>query len=81
MSDIQIFDAHTTEIKCILKDFQDAANGKTGDELLAIRRAENAALADAAARQGRVLAFMAGEPIEPQTHFGEAVLLPQFGGG
>jgi hypothetical protein len=81
MSDRQIFDYHTIEIARIMREHAEIAAGKTGAELLAVRRAENAALMETCARQKRALALLAGDPIEPEMHFGEAVLLPAFGGG
>ena len=72
----EICDQHTIEIQVIQREyFEQARQVKTEAEFLAIKRAENQALRDKLEDQSRALAFMAGEKIEPKTHFGEAVVV------
>lgn len=78
---MQLFAQHTAMLMAIMREYDDKARSKSGDELLALRREENAVLLDACQRIKRVLDFQAGEPVEPQTQFGEAVLLPAGGLG
>lgn len=81
MTTRQILDQHRTEIESILRYDLDKSFGYTDEELLAIRRHENLVLIDLLITHKRVMALMAGEPIEPVTHFAESVLLPAGGGG
>ncbi len=47
---------------------------KTEEEMFQIRRQCNQALLDACNRHRREFAMMAGEPIEPQVHYGTATV-------
>ena len=72
-------DAHVTEIKCLLNEYTEKAGSASDDEILAVRREQNAKLLELLQNQKRVMDFFAGEKIEPQTHFGEGVLIGTFG--
>lgn len=81
LAERQILDAHAIELQVIIHNANaDAANAQ-GAELLAARRRMNQALQDKLKEQARVMTFMAGEKVEPEQHFGEAVLLPAGGLG
>ena len=82
MTTRQILDQHRTEIEVVMRDYLLAAGeAKTDEELLVVKREENLVLIDMLTTQKRVMALMAGEPIEPVVHFAESVLLPAGGGG
>ena len=67
------------ELDNIRKGWEIAAIGHVGKDALEIHRKMNAALLERIRLQERELAFLAGEKIEPEVHFGEAVLLPVGG--
>jgi hypothetical protein len=69
------------EIDNIRKDWDIAAIGHTGKNAIEVHRKMNAALLERIRLHERELAFMSGDKIEPEVHFGEAVLLPVGGMG
>lgn len=79
--DVQVFDAHIHEVQTVIREFNLRCTGKQGADLLAIRREMNKALVELLTEQARAMAFMAGEKIEPKTHFGEAVIVGRGGVG
>jgi len=48
-------------------------------DVIAVHRKMNAELLERIRLQDRELALISGEKIEPETHFGEAILLPVGG--
>jgi hypothetical protein len=69
------------ELDSIRKGWDIAAIGHVGKDAIDVHRKMNAALLERIRLHERELAFMAGENIEPEVHFGEAVLLPAGGMG
>lgn len=49
------------------------------DAICALRREQYERIEEMIGRHKRAIDFMQGNPVEPQHHFGEAVLLPVFG--
>jgi hypothetical protein len=45
-----------------------------------LRLEQNAALLELLTQQRRAIEHMLGKPIDPQTHFGEAIVIGAFGG-
>jgi hypothetical protein len=63
-------------------EFNKRANGiNDRDQLLALRAEQYEALIEIVHRHKRHIAFMQGKPVEPEMHFGHAVLLPAGGMG
>jgi len=77
----QLADAHTHEIERVIRDFNERSNGKTGKEVMELHLERYVHLANLLNQQKRVLDSHLGNPVEPEMQFGEAVLLPTFGGG
>jgi hypothetical protein len=76
-----LFLHHLQEIDDLICQYRDLAEGKEGPELLAVARAGNAVIAELVRQQGRALALLAGEKIEPEVQFGEGVLIGIGAGG
>jgi streptomycin 6-kinase len=70
----ELYQHNSLAIFAVLNKFKQEAQDKEGDELLAVRRAEAAALFEVVNNIKRVLAYRSGEKIEPVSHSGEAVL-------
>jgi hypothetical protein len=69
------------ELQSIIAEYDQRASVVVDKEaLLTLRLEQNAALTEALKKHRRVLEFMLGKPVEPEMHFGSAVLLPAFGG-
>jgi hypothetical protein len=69
------------ELERNVVEFNQRASGLTDRQKLMELHAERCEiLAEIVKRHKRALDFMAGKPVEPEQHFGEAVLLPVFGG-
>jgi len=82
MTHLGVLDSLAREIQQNLVDYNAQANGKTDKaELLRIRLEQNDALKELLRKQRRALALMAGEKIEPEMHFGEAIITGQGGMG
>lgn len=77
MSDAATFKSYNLEIMGIILDYAAAASGLEGPDLINLRKQENAALFDKLSQQKRALAFMSGEPVEPEVHYAGAVLQPR----
>lgn len=70
------------EYEANLVEFNRRCNGVTDkDELIKITRERIEVVKDLVKKHERLLDFMEGKKIEPQQHFGEAVLLPVGGMG
>jgi hypothetical protein len=69
------------ELDDIRRQWEIAAIGHTSKDAIEVQRKMNAAFIDKIKQQDRWLAFAIGEKIEPEVHFGEAVLLPASGMG
>lgn len=67
------------EISRIIADYQILAIAQDGEALLRIHREQNRILTETLVRQKRELDLLAGEKIEPVTHYAEVVLKPAFG--
>jgi hypothetical protein len=79
---LTLFDEIARELEVAIVGFNRQANGISDrNELLKIRREQNAVLAEAVARHKRAMDYLKGKPIEPQMHFGESVLLGEGAGG
>jgi len=79
---LTILDAIANELQGNLVEYNTRANGITDKTLLLnLRTEQNLALVELLQKHRRAMAFMAGEKIEPELHFGEAVLLPVGGLG
>jgi hypothetical protein len=63
---------HTKELEEVM--FRSYPDIITDEGLLRANRERNEALAELCRKQKRALDFMEGKPIEPEVHFGEAVL-------
>jgi hypothetical protein len=84
MSDNEIYERlvlFKKELDDIRRQWEIAAIGHTSKNAIEVQRKMNAALLDKIKQQDRWLAFAAGEKVEPEAHFGEAVLLPAGGMG
>lgn len=82
MTHLAVLDGLAREIQQNLIEFNARSNGKTDKaELLKIRLEQNDILKELLRKQRRALAFMAGEKIEPETHFGEAIIRGEGGMG
>lgn len=79
--DVAYYHALLLELDAVVVEHNKLSLGKTGKELLEIKRAQNHKLQYVLQQQARALALRAGESIEPQVISGEAVLLPVFGVG
>jgi hypothetical protein len=64
------------ELDNIRRNWDIAAIGHVGKDVIEVHRKMNAELLERIRLQERELAFMMGEKIEPEVHFGEAILLP-----
>lgn len=79
---LQLFNDIANQLEAAVIVFNQRANGITDRaELLALRREQNEVLAEAVARHKRAMDYMEGKPVEPQTHFADAVLVATVGGG
>jgi len=79
---LAIFHEMAVELENNLVEFNRQANGITGKEQLAeIRSKQYEILTEIVNRHKRTIDFILGKPVAPQQHFGEAILLPVFGGG
>jgi hypothetical protein len=76
-----LFLHHLQEIDGLICHYRDLAEGKEGSDLLLVARVGNAAIAELVRQQGRALAYLAGEEIEPEVQFGEGVLIGIGAGG
>jgi hypothetical protein len=76
-----LFLHHLQEIDDLICLYRVLAAGKEGSDLLAVARDGNAAIAELVRQQGRALALLAGEKIEPEVQFGEGVLIGIGAGG
>jgi hypothetical protein len=84
MNDDEIFQKlalFKKELDNIRRGWDIAAIGHVGQDVIDVHRKMNAALLERIRLHERELALMAGEKIEPEVHFGEAVLLPTGGMG
>lgn len=72
-----VHDECTEEILRLMREHD--AQAQIAADVLPIKRALNAALIEACMKHKRVLAFQAGEKIEPVDHKGEVVLQPVGG--
>jgi hypothetical protein len=82
MNDDEIFQKlalFKKELDNIRKGWEIAAIGHVGKDALEIHRKMNAALVERIRLHERELALMMGEKVEPEVHFGEAILLPAGG--
>ena len=82
MRHLEIFHAHAQELLACIVEWNEKVNGVTDKaELCKIRLAQIAAMREVLHKQKRSIDFMAGNPIEPEVHFAEAVLVGTMGGG
>lgn len=82
MRHLAILDGLAREIQQNLVEFNARASGKTDKaELLELRLEQNRALTELLRQQRRAMEFMAGLPIQPETHFGEGVMVGTGGQG
>jgi hypothetical protein len=82
MTHLAVIDAHTRELQGLLIEFNGHTNGVTDKaELCALRLRQIAVLRDVLHRHKRALDYMAGNPIEPEVQFGEAIVHAVMGGG
>jgi hypothetical protein len=84
MSDNEIYERlvlFKKELDDIKRQWEIAAIGHTSKDAIEVQRKMNAALLDKIKQQDRWLAFVTGEKVEPEVHFGAAVLLPAGGMG
>jgi hypothetical protein len=82
MQHLAIFDDMAREIAAICYNYNVKANGvRDKAELLKIRGEQNDVLMETLRKHRRTMDFMAGKAVEPQTHFGEAVLIGVGGTG
>jgi hypothetical protein len=81
MKHMEVLDAFGRELQAMLVDYNARANGKTDKaEVCELRLEQNAALLELLTQQRRAIEHMLGKPIDPQTHFGEAIVTGAFGG-
>lgn len=82
MSDEEVFAKlalFKKELDSIRRNWDMAAIGHVTEDVIKIQRKMNAELLERIRLQERELAFILGEKIEPEVHFGEAILLPAGG--
>ncbi len=77
----QLIDAHTHEVESVIRNFNEQLGGKLGREAVELHLQRHAVLVELLTQQKRVLDYLLGNPVDPQPHFGEAVLLPAGGFG
>jgi hypothetical protein len=81
MTHLAVLDAHARELQGMLIEFNGYANGVTDKaELCALRLRQIAVLREVLHRHKRALDHMAGNPIEPEAQFGEAIVHAVMGG-
>lgn len=79
---LEPLNAMAKELQDNVFKFNERANGVTDKvELATLRAEQNDALAEMIKRHRRSIDFMLGKQVPPETHFGDAVLLPVFGDG
>jgi hypothetical protein len=75
MMHLAVLDAHMRELQGLLIEYNARANGVTDKaELCALRLEQGAAITEMLRQQKRALDHMAGNPIEPEAQFGEAIV-------
>jgi hypothetical protein len=75
MNNGEIYDRYFIEIQLVMRRYHAAAaTMDDAKKLLELRRQENTALLDLLQQQKRALAYAAGEVVEPETLFAEAVI-------
>lgn len=76
MTHLEVLKALASELQDNLIHYNRLANGQTDKaSALQLRLEQNAALREILRKQERHLRFMNGEPIEPETHYVEAVIV------
>ncbi len=70
-----IMDKYASEFFAIMLKYGGLVSGKTDEEVFELQRQENKELAECCAKHKRELDYVAGEKVEPVTHFAEAVLV------
>lgn len=76
MRHLEMFAAHAQEVADVIVRYNECINGVTDKaELVRLRLNHVREMISLLERQARALRFMAGEKIEPEMHFGEAVLV------
>jgi streptomycin 6-kinase len=70
----ELYQHNSLAIFAVVNKFKQEAESKDGEGLLAVKRAEAAALLEVVNNIKRVLDYRAGDKIEPVMHSGEAVL-------
>ena len=82
MRHLEVFHAHMQELQACIEKCNAASSGVTNkEELLAMRLKHIAEIVEVLRQQKRALDFMAGNKVEPEAHFAEAVLVGTMGGG
>jgi hypothetical protein len=77
---LAIFHEIAQELEANIIEYNKRTNGVTDrDQLIARRREQQGVLMELMRKHRRVMDYMQGKPVEPETHFGEAVLLPAGG--
>jgi len=80
MSHMQFFVEVEKELTAAIVNYSRRVFGITDrDKLIALRTEQAELLMDLIKKHRRTMDFMQGKPVEPVTHFGEAVLLPVGG--
>jgi hypothetical protein len=75
MTHMAVLDAHMRELQRVLIEFNGQANGVTDkSKLCALRLEQGAAITEMLRQQKRAIDLMMGNPIEPETQFGEAIV-------
>lgn len=75
MSLQQIFDGQEHELEALIRSARARVRGAADNAALAIVRERNAAIREKLETQERVLAFNAGEKVEPIRHEGGAIIV------
>lgn len=82
MTHMQFFTDVERELTAAIVDYNRKVSGVTDKATLIALRIEQADyLIELLKKHRRTMDFMQGKPVEPVTHFGEAILLPVGGFG
>jgi hypothetical protein len=80
MSHMKFFQEVEQELTAVIVGYNRKTFGITDmDKLIALRTEQAELLMDLIKKHRRTMDYMQGKPVEPVTHFGEAVLLPVGG--
>jgi hypothetical protein len=79
---LAIFHEIAQELEANIIEYNKQTSGVTGkDQLIALRMEQQSILMELLKKHRRAMDHMQGKPVEPETHFGEAILLPAGGFG